>query len=132
VRLRLAICALALLGAAIAAYLTWTKVADVAVACPTSGCEVVQRSSYAELAGLPISVFGLLAYLVVFASALVRGLPAAAAGAAVALAGAVFSVYLVVVQAFVLDAFCLWCVASDVLMVVLAVLASMRLLRSAA
>ena len=131
-RLRLAIGALALAGAAIAAYLTWTKLADVDIACPTGGCEVVQRSSYAELAGVPISLLGLLAFVAILGSAAVRGLPAAGAGAAVALAGAAFSVYLVAVQAFVLDAFCVWCLVSDALMVVLAVLATIRLARTSA
>ena len=48
-RLRLAILALAIVGAAIAAYLTYVHYADVSPICTTGGCEKVQRSSYAKL-----------------------------------------------------------------------------------
>jgi uncharacterized membrane protein len=118
-------------GAAVAGYLSYVGLFDARVACPTGGCETVQSSRYAEVAGVPIAVPGLGAWLAVLAATLARGLAAAAAAALVAIAGALVSVYLLYVQAFVLEAFCLWCVASDVLMLVAAALATVRLLRSA-
>jgi uncharacterized membrane protein len=47
--------------------------------------------------------------------------------AAVAVVGAVFSAYLVCVQIAVIDAICQWCVASDVLMAILATVCVVRL-----
>ena len=55
-RLRGAIAATAAIGAAIATYLTVVHYAHVAPVCTTGGCEKVQRSSYAELAGVSVAL----------------------------------------------------------------------------
>lgn len=55
--------AIAIFGALNTGYLTFTKLFGGAAACPTSGCEQVLSSSYAELFGLPLALFGLLAYV---------------------------------------------------------------------
>jgi uncharacterized membrane protein len=53
------------------------------------------------------------------------------AAAALAIVGAVFSVYLVVLQAFVIDAFCIWCLANDVVIApALAAVVALRLRNS--
>ncbi len=129
-RLRFAIGAVALVGAGIAAYLTAVKLAHVSPVCPTGGCATVERSKYAELAGIPTALFGLIAYLAVFATALRRGEVALVAGAAVALGGVAYAAYLLVVQLAVIEAVCTWCVASDVVVTLLAALAVVRLRRS--
>jgi uncharacterized membrane protein len=50
------------------------------------------------------------------------------AAACLAFVGLVFSVYLIVLQVFVLDAVCIWCLANDVLIApALAVLTAVRL-----
>jgi len=126
-RLRQVVGALALLGAAIAAYLTVTWAADVAPVCTTGGCAKVQSSEYAELLGIPVAALGLGAYLAILATALRAGPGAAAIGAALSLAGLVFSAYLLVIQAFVIEAFCLWCLLSDAVMALLVVAAVLRL-----
>ena len=126
-RLRFAIGALALVGAAIASYLVVVKLTHSTAICPTSGCAVVERSRYSELVGIPVALFGLLAYLAVFATALRREEAALVAGAAIALAGVAYAVYLLVVQLAVIDAVCTWCVASDVVVTLLAVFAVARL-----
>ena len=56
------------------------------------------------------------------------GLAAAAVGAAVALAGVFFAGWLVYVQASILDAWCVWCLASDGVLLVLACACVARLL----
>ena len=126
-RLRAAIAALALAGAGIAAYLAFVKLTGSTAVCPTSGCETVQRSRYSELGGVPVSLLGLLAYLAIFATALRREPVALVAGAALALAGVAFAAYLLVVQLWVIDAVCVWCVASDCVAAALAVLTVVRL-----
>ncbi|GAB4431398.1 MAG: hypothetical protein D6742_10390 [Cyanobacteria bacterium J069] len=55
--------AIALLGALNTAYLTATRLFGGDAACPTSGCQQVLSSPYATLFGLPLALFGLLAYL---------------------------------------------------------------------
>jgi uncharacterized membrane protein len=120
---------LALLGVAIAAYIEYERATGGQIACGTGGCEEVQSSKYAELLGIPVAVLGLGAYLEILTTALVRRPTAALAGAAVAVAGLAFALYLLAVQAFVLDAYCTWCLASDVVLAVLAVLTTIRAAR---
>jgi uncharacterized membrane protein len=127
-RLRLATAGVALLGAADAAYLTVVHYAHVAPICSTGGCETVQHSRYAELHGVPVAVLGLAAYAVVLATVAVRGVPAAALGALVALVGTAFSGYLLWAQLARIHAICQWCVANDAVVAVLAVLCVARLL----
>jgi uncharacterized membrane protein/glutaredoxin len=62
--------AIALLGALNTGYITVTKLFGGEAACPTSGCEQVLSSPYAEIFGLPLALFGLLAYLAMAAFAL--------------------------------------------------------------
>jgi uncharacterized membrane protein len=61
-----------------------------------------------------------------------RPRPLTVAIAVTALAGAGFSLYLTYLELWVIDAICQWCVASAVLMVLLAVLMTVRLLRHGA
>jgi uncharacterized membrane protein len=129
VRLRIAIAALAAVGAAIAGYLTYVHYAGVAPVCTTGGCEKVQTSKYAELAGVPVALLGLIAYCVLFALAWIRGEWAAFGTALVALIGVAFSGYLLWAQLGPIDAICQWCVAQDLVMATIAVLAVVRLLR---
>jgi uncharacterized membrane protein len=128
--LRIAIGALAVAGIAIAGYLTYARYADVQLICSTGGCETVQRSRYSVVAGMPVAVLGLIGYVVLLATAVLPHAWAAAAGAAAALAGLVFALYLLVLQLAVIDAVCQWCVASDVVVAAIAVLAVLRLRRA--
>jgi len=125
--LRIAIGVLAIAGISIAGYLTYARYAHVELICSTGGCETVQRSRYSVVAGVPVAVLGLIGFVVLLATAALPQGWAAAAGAATALAGLVFAVYLLVLQLFVIDAVCQWCVASDVAVALIAVLAALRL-----
>lgn len=125
--LRIAVAALALVGAGIAAYLTYAKYADATIACATGGCETVQSSEYAEVLELPVPVLGLLGYLAILATAFSAGETARLAGAVLALGGLLFSGYLVVVQIVAVGAFCQWCLASDLVMLLLAAATVARL-----
>jgi uncharacterized membrane protein len=126
-RLRVAIGSLSVVGVALASYLLYVRWTGAALACGTGGCETVQASSYSKLLGIPVALLGLLAYVTIFASALVQSDLARVAGASVALAGVGFAAYLLYVQLTVIDAVCEWCLASDALMTVLAALTLIRL-----
>jgi uncharacterized membrane protein len=128
VRLRAPIAAACLVGAAIAAYLTYVHYAHTAPICTTGGCETVQKSKYAELAGVPVALLGLITYVVLLALAFVRGLNAAVAGVFVALVGVAFSGYLLWAQLGPIDAICQWCLGNDVTIAVVAALYVVRLL----
>jgi uncharacterized membrane protein len=106
----------ALVGMIDAIYLTVHHYTGEKVPCSvTGGCETVLSSQYAEIAGIPLALFGALAYFTVFSLATL-----AAFGdnrmwkilsVAVALM-AVFSLWLVYLQAFVIGAFCQFCLLS--------------------
>ena len=127
--LRLAAGVVALAGVAVAGYLTWVHYDEGALVCVAGGgCETVQQSSYAEIAGLPVALLGLASYAIVL-GLIVWDTPYARLGAAsLAFIGLAFSVYLLVLQLFVIDAVCVWCLANDVLIApALAVLTALRL-----
>jgi uncharacterized membrane protein len=120
-RLRLATVALGLAGALIAAYLSYTRVSDTSIMCPTSGCATVQRSSYSELGGVPVAYLGLVGYLAIVATAHERR-----ASAVLVVAAAAFAGYLLYAQLVLIDAVCAWCLASDGVLAVLLVMTSLR------
>lgn len=59
---RFIIASIAAVGAAITAYLTIVKLTGGAAACPVTGCDKVLESEYALVFGLPLALFGFLAY----------------------------------------------------------------------
>jgi uncharacterized membrane protein len=118
-RLRGAILLLSLAGAGIASYLTVVHFAHVQIACVTGGCEAVQSSRYAEVAGVPVAVIGLAGYLVLAWTAAARSDAARALGFAAALTGFAVAMVLLYVQVAILHAYCQWCLASDAILVLL-------------
>lgn len=53
---------IAAIGAVVTAYLTVTKLMGSSTACPVNGCNIVLSSPYATVFGLPLALFGFLAY----------------------------------------------------------------------
>lgn len=127
--LRVGAALVALAGIGVAGYLTWAHYADTSVICVAGGgCEKVQSSDYAELLGVPVALLGLTAYVTVLALVVWDAPIARLAAASLALFGLLFSTYLLVVQAFVIEAFCIWCVVNDALIApALAVVTALRL-----
>jgi len=130
--LRVALAVVALAGVAVAGYLTYVHYRPESLICTGGGgCETVEESEYAELLGIPVALLGLVAYLVVL-GLLVRDTPLARTLAvAVGIAGLAFAGYLVVLQAVVIEAWCVWCLVNDLAIVpLLAVLAVVRAVRA--
>lgn len=128
-KLRIAAALVALVGIAIAGYLTWVHFDDAALVCVAGGgCETVQESDYSEIAGVPLAALGLSAYLVLFGLVLWDTATARLAAATIAFIGFIFSMYLVALQLFVIDAVCVWCLVNDLVIApLLAVLTALRL-----
>jgi uncharacterized membrane protein len=122
-----ALAVLALAGAAVSGYLVWYRYSGGELLCTTGGCEAVQSSSYAVVAGVPVALLGLVAYTSIGVTALVPAAEARLAGAALALTGVAFSGYLLFVQLAVIEAVCIWCVANDVILTLAAAVALLRL-----
>ncbi len=118
------------LGIVEAAYLSYVEIHMVEAVCgPVGDCNAVQNSPYARLFGvLPIGVLGLMGYLTLLAAwGGRRFLPYLRRAAALAhfilsLFGVSFSIYLTLLEIFVIRAVCLWCLSSAVIMTVLLLL----------
>jgi len=108
---------LALVGFADAAYLTATHYAGLSVYCgPSGGCETVLTSEFATLGPMPVALAGAIYYAIASlaawtpAGSWTRGTAAflvGLTGFAMALTGVMFWL-----QAFVIDAWCRFCLAS--------------------
>jgi uncharacterized membrane protein len=115
---------LAAAGLGIAAYLTAVHYADEPIVCSSIGdCELVNSSEYADVAGVPVAALGAIAYaamLLLVIAALARSdLTAIVAAWGVGLAAFAFSAYLTYIELYVLNAICVWCVASASVMTAL-------------
>ncbi|PIR88511.1 MAG: vitamin K epoxide reductase [Candidatus Harrisonbacteria bacterium CG10_big_fil_rev_8_21_14_0_10_44_23] len=108
---------LAIVGFADAGYITASHYLAIPVSC-TEGfdCEGVLSSSYANIGPVPLSVLGAVYYLFLIVLSVVyldrRNWRIMRLGAWATIAGALFSLYLLYVQAAILFAFCLYCVIS--------------------
>jgi uncharacterized membrane protein len=121
---------LSLAGMGISGYLTWAHLAHRSVICGQSqGCDIVQQSVYSEIGGVPVALFGLLAYSGLFLLTLVqdRGpesvqayVPLAIFG--VALVGVLYSAYLTYLELYVIYAICQWCVTQAVVITLILLL----------
>lgn len=125
--LRSAAAALALVGIGIAAYLTWTNVTNTSPVCATGGCEIVQQSSYSDVAGVPVAALGLVGYAAILALVLLDTPTLRVVAAALSGVALVFSLYLLALQLFVIDAICTWCVGNEAVAVSLAAVTALRL-----
>ncbi|MGB8295049.1 MAG: vitamin K epoxide reductase family protein [Polyangia bacterium] len=63
-KILLAICALALIGALVAAYDFTSRMLGIPLFCPFAGngCDIVQNSPYAVILGIPLSFLGILGF----------------------------------------------------------------------
>ncbi len=126
-RLRVAAIVVALVGIGISGYLTYVHYAGIEPICAASGgCEKVQSSKYAELAGIPVALLGLIGYVTILAATLVRGELARMAASSLSIAGLGFSIYLTYLELFEIEAICQWCVASAIAMTLLTILTVLR------
>ena len=126
--MRLAALGVAAVGLGIASYLTIVHYAGGEPVCAIAlGCAKVQGSNYAELAGVPVALLGLLGYVAILAALVRDGEQGRVAAAFVSLAGFGFSAWLTYVEVARLDAICIWCVGSAICMTLLAGLSAVRL-----
>lgn len=106
----------ALIGIADAIYLTIHHYTGEKVPCTiVAGCEQVLTSSYAEIAGIPLAAFGAFAYFTAFSLAILAAFGNRSMWKLFGIQAsimAVFTVWLVYLQGFVIEAFCQFCLVS--------------------
>src|SRR6185369_4844188 len=122
-----AIALLSLVGLGDALYLTVEHMTGQTVRCTiVAGCSEVLSSSYAVVAGIPLAAVGAAAYFSVFSLAILAIFGYRLAGKLlVPLTGlmVLISLWLIYLQAFVIRAFCQFCLLSAAITIVLFVIA---------
>ena len=112
-----------LVGLGDAIYLTVEHVAGRSVKCTlVSGCSEVLSSQYASVAGIPLALIGAAAYFTVFSLATLAAFGYKGAGKLLTLVVALMfitSLWLIYLQAFVIKAFCQFCLLSALVTFVL-------------
>ena len=128
--------ALVVLGLLVSIYMTIYKVTSNNAMCLGSGdCSTVNASSYSEVNGIPVAVFGVLGYAAILATLyfenrnnffkqngtlMVFGM---------ALTGFIFTVWLIYVEVAIIKALCPFCITSQVAMTIIFIIAVTRLIR---
>jgi uncharacterized membrane protein len=116
-----------LIGLADAIYLTVEHVTGQSVRCTiVAGCSEVLSSQYAVVAGVPLAAIGAAAYFTVFSLAILAAFGYRIAGTlltAVVLLMFLVSLWLIYLQAFVIHAFCQFCLLSAAVTTALTIIA---------
>lgn len=113
------IAVIALIGLVDASYLTVMHLTGEDVACgPSGGCSAVLSSAYASIGAIPTAAFGDLAYFAMFSFAVLAAFGYSRLRVPMMLLALVMllaSLMLLYLQAFVLHAFCPYCLLSAAL-----------------
>jgi uncharacterized membrane protein len=125
---------LSLGGIAVSSYLAYGNIGDESLFCELGhGCDAVQASQYSVVIGVPIAVWGLLLYLVMLLAA-AAGLSRSKSGElpslglfGASLAGTVYSGYLAWLELYRIDAVCMWCTISALIVTAILVTSALNL-----
>jgi uncharacterized membrane protein len=130
--------ALSIVGLLDAAYLTYIKLLENGVCVVSSGCEIVNTSQFADIAGIPIAAIGGGAYIAMLAVLLMetRNDFFAINGPLIlfglTLIGVLYSAYLTYLELYVIHAICPFCVVSAVVLTIMFILSIVHLRTSLA
>jgi uncharacterized membrane protein len=124
---------LAIAGAGISGYLTYVHYNMDALVCAGGGCHIVQASKYSEIVGIPVAVFGLLMFAAVAGLVVTRELLPdqaylANTGIMILLVSSlIYYAYLTYLEAYVIHAWCQWCVLTAIITVLLFIIEALRM-----
>jgi uncharacterized membrane protein len=114
---------LSLAGMAVDSLLTYNKISYSRIGCPVGGgCDIVTGSIYSEFFAIPVSLFGLGAFMFFIAASLLAlngkfsEKNAFQLIIAVSAIGLVIAVWFVYVMVYLLNAICPWCVLSHTIL----------------
>ncbi len=126
------------LGVLVSTYLSVKRFTGGSLACTRwAECDVVNNSVYAKIFGVPVAFIGFAGYLVLLGLSLAALQCEGAAdhrllwaGFLMALGGFGFSIYLTYLEIYVIEAICVWCVISAVLITLLTIVGGINLWRA--
>lgn len=114
-----------ILGLVISTFLAYEYLQTTPMNCPLtgSGCDIVRKSEYSHIFGISIPYLGVFFYIFMAAasiwliqapSKLINNLRFVAGTV-----GLIFGIYLTYLEAFVILAYCFWCVSSFIVSVII-------------
>lgn len=111
-------------GILVAGYLTYVELTLVEATCGVIGdCNTVQQSPYARILGIPIGIIGIVGYFVMLTLWMMKRFKKQSwidgALFMTTVFGVSFSIYLTLLEPFVIGATCVWCLTSAVIMGIL-------------
>lgn len=113
----------ALLGIAIAAYVSYTWITSSPIVCLTNGCETVRKSALAWPFGIPFPLFGLFGYSIIAVLAFIKTLNAKKIIDKLLVGmggfGTLLVTYFTILETFFIKGYCMWCVISAINMIVI-------------
>lgn len=122
---RMVVALVALLGLLVALYMVaYAAGLTGPILCNVGNCEAVQNSQFSRIGGIPVAVFGAVGYLALLVVGLLGLQPKFIGARWVSLSllgggviGVGSSAYLTYLEAYVIHAWCQWCVSSAILAV---------------
>ena len=130
---------LVVVGIFVSGYLSYSQFTDSTMVCVEGGafnCEVVSNSAYARFMGIEVAYLGLATYLLIGALLLLENRVAVLQDYGIILIFGItlfaflFSMWLVYAQVVLLQALCPWCLAHEINITILFVVAILRLRQS--
>lgn len=124
-RLRLIFSLLSFLGILVAAYLVYQHYKPAGGSFCNIGdyvnCDIVNKSIYSEIFGIPVAALGMLAYGILFAGSMWMKRNIAVLSWLLVFAGLslALSLYLTFVEFFVLRAVCMFCITQQILIIII-------------
>jgi len=115
---------LSLPGMAVSAYLTYGYFAESSLFCELGhGCDTVKDSEYSAIFGVPVALLGVVMYIAIFATAMAGALRPQSLRDLSSLGvfgmgffGTIYSAYLTWLELYRIEAVCMWCTISAVLL----------------
>ncbi|MBI2622239.1 vitamin K epoxide reductase family protein [Candidatus Microgenomates bacterium] len=117
-----------LVGLAISGFLLYEQNFTGSITCPFlgSGCQTVWSSPYSNIYGVSLSVIGLAFYALIMATVIWKSISNQKVIIQIqfwlVFIGLVYSAYLTFLEAFVIRAYCVWCLASFIVIIAIFIL----------
>lgn len=107
-----------IIGVLIAIYVTQSFVRQSPIVCVNNGCELVRKSIYSKLFGVPVPVFGLIGYSLLVIFSFMRTITDnknyLLGMLFVSLFGVCFVAWFTFTEIFIIKAICTWCAISAI------------------
>lgn len=134
---RMTAAALSLIGFFVALYLSLWKLGLMGpLVCTTGGCETVQLSEYSVMLGIPVAVYGLAGFMLLFLVSMsgLQGRWIERKEPSVLLLvlsgiGVAFAAYLTYLEAAVIHAWCQWCIICAITIAAIFIVSLLGLVR---